>query len=108
MLPVLLVRIPVILVWLTAIILAIVFWNRHPKVSLLTIISVIGLMITSVFGTFLSMWLPLSMQNRGFNASRIAIRLGIWNIALTIIETFFWALLVAAIFGWRNKRPPVL
>ncbi len=112
MLSVFLTRIPVILVMLTAIILAIVFWRKHPNVSLFTVIGCGGNLILNLVGTYISTWLPMTLSNRGISYSEISVFLGIWSIASSILNMVFWGLIIAAIFGWRNKPsspsiPPV-
>ena len=43
-------RIPLYLVWIAAIIIAIVNWQKNPKVSLLTLIAVAGLLVVNLVG----------------------------------------------------------
>jgi hypothetical protein len=45
-------QIPVFLVWLVAIILALVFWKRHPTVSLLVVIALFVFLVLSAADTF--------------------------------------------------------
>jgi hypothetical protein len=99
-----LVQIPLYLVWLVGIILSIVFWKKHPTVSLLTLIALAGLLILSIVGVYTSTWLPMTLHAQGLSTARIGIELGIISIASSILSTAFWILLVVALFGWRKGR----
>ena len=99
-----LLQLPLYLVWLVGIILSIVFWKKHPTVSLLTLIALVGLLIISIVGTYTSTWLPISLHAKGMSTGRIGIELGIISIVSSILSTAFWILLVIALFGWRKGR----
>lgn len=99
-----LVRLPVLLVWFVAFILSLVFWRRHPKVSLLTVVALAILFVQSLVGTWLSMWLPLVLNERGMSLSQIGLISGARGVLASLISCVAWVLLVIAIFGWREKR----
>jgi hypothetical protein len=103
-LAVLLVQLPVILIWLIGQILSLVFWRRHPKVSLLTFIAMIGFLIVSIIGTYLNIWLPLTLRERGLAISQIGIALTVSGLINSFVSAVFWVLLVIAIFGWRSRQ----
>jgi hypothetical protein len=107
-LSVFIVDIPIVLVWLIGIILAIVFWNQHPRVSLLSLIALIGLMILTLVGTFLNVWLPMNLDKSGWTVTQMGIRLGIFGFISSLLSAGFWGLLLAAIFGWRKNNLPRL
>jgi|WetSurMetagenome_2_1015567.scaffolds.fasta_scaffold447987_2 hypothetical protein len=98
-----LVDLPEFLVWLTGIILAVVFWQRHPKASLLTLIAMIGFMTTAVVSTYLSLWLPLTLQERGMPTTQIGLVFAVYGIIRSLVSAIWWGLLVAAIFGRRGE-----
>ncbi len=102
-LSVLLVQAPVILVWLVGLVLSVVFWRRHPRVSLITMIAILGLLTTSILGSLLGMWLPLTFNRSGMPMSQIGMLMGVISIASSLLSAVFWVLLVIAIFGWRRK-----
>jgi hypothetical protein len=100
-------QLPVLLVWLIGLILAIVFWKRHPKVSLFTIIGVSGLLLLTLINTYLNLWLPLMMNEGGVSATQIGITMGIKGIVTSVLSAIFWAFIFVAILGWR-KKPEVV
>jgi len=97
-----LVQLPVFLVWLAAIVLSVIHWRRHPRVSLLTVAGVSGLSLRALLGSYLGMWLPIILQERGWGPARIGGALTVANLLQSIASAAFWILIVAAIFGWRR------
>jgi hypothetical protein len=102
-LSILLVQLPVILVWLVGLVLSLIYWQRHPKVSRLALIALIGFLIIEVIGSYVSIWLPLTLHERGLAASQIGIILFVRGIFSSLVSAILWGLLVAAIFGWRGN-----
>ena len=91
---------PILLVWLVGFILALVYWRRHPRVSLLTVIALLIFLGETLAGTYLNLWLPLMLTGRGVQAAATVFL--IKSILTSLILAIAWALLVAAIFGWRR------
>jgi hypothetical protein len=104
-LSVLLIQLPVLLVWLVGLVLAIVYWKRHPRVSLLALIGLAGLFIANVLGSLVSLWLPLIVEQTGLpgGMQQYALINAIRTIAGSLISAVFWVLVIAAIFGGRRK-----
>jgi hypothetical protein len=98
-----LVQIPVLLVWLVGVVLALVYWRRHPMVSTLVLTALGLLFITALFGASLNWWLPL-IHARGVPAARFGLIIGIISIIRAMINATAFALLLAAIFGWRSVQ----
>lgn len=98
----LLVQLPIILVWIVGLVLALIYRQRHPKVSALAFISILGLFIMLVISTYTSVWLSLGLHSQGISPSQIGITLAVRGIVTSLISTVFWALLIAAIFIGRK------
>ena len=99
-----LVQVPLLLVWLVGIFLAMFRWGRHSKVSLLMLIALIILFAQSLFGTFLSVWLPLSAtRDGGMSATQLGSMMSMVGIVRTISTTIAWILILIAVFGWRQE-----
>lgn len=99
-----LVQIPVFIVWLVGIVLAVVYWRWHPKVSLLAFIALAAFLVTSLFGSALSMWLPIGLQRRGWALARVGMIVTVVGFIRSLVSATLWGLLIAAIFGWRSER----
>jgi hypothetical protein len=100
-----LVQIPVFLVWLAAIILAVINWRRHPRISLLTLIAFGMFFVAALVGTALISWLPLALHERGLPGGQMGNVVLIANFLRGLFDAAAWVLLVAAIFGWRQAQP---
>jgi hypothetical protein len=99
----LLVQLPVILVWLVGVILSLSYWRRHPKVSRFTLIAIAVLFVESLAGTYLSLYLPLTLSERGWNSGRLGILLSTVGFARALVRAVSWGLLLAAIFARRDE-----
>ena len=102
----LLTEIPLLLVWLTGLSLALIFWKRHPRVSLITVIAIGVFLVITPVEVFLNLWLPLYFDHQGMGFQQIALIYNLKAILQAIISAGLWTLVLAAIFGWR-KHPAV-
>ena len=100
----LLIKLPVCLVWLAGIVVALVFWRRQPRVSLLTLIAIIILAFISLVGTYFSISIPFLLDRQGMDIGQLGMIIVTFNIAIAVITAVAWALLLAAIFGWRRSQ----
>ncbi|MCL4506744.1 MAG: hypothetical protein M1434_10555 [Chloroflexi bacterium] len=94
---------PLFVAWIVAIILAFVTWKRHPAVSLLTLIAVVLFILGNLFNLFILSVLPVEL---GISVRSLGVLLGVGRIFTIILETCGWALVIAAIFGWRKRTEP--
>ena len=103
-LSILIVQLPLILVWVIGLVLAIIRWKRHPRASLFTLIAITGLMILSLAGSLLSVWLPVMIRTGGWDVSRIGVINTAVGFVRSLLAAILWGLLLAAIFGKRNEN----
>ncbi len=96
-------QLPIILVLLIGFILSLVYWRRHPKVSLLTAIATVGILASLLTRTFLNTWLPMTLYQQGWNTSQVRIVLTTSGVIFSLLSAVFWGLLLTAIFGWRGR-----
>ena len=95
-------QLPVVMVWIIGLVLALVFWKRNPRVSLLTLIAIMGFIINMLVGTYLSIWLP-TMRDQGWSINQIGTALGLIGFIRSFVGAILWGLVLVAIFGWREK-----
>ncbi len=94
----------VALVWLVGAILSILSWQRHPKVSRLTLIAIAIFLVTSLVGTYTSLYLPLLLRDRGWTNSQLAaVYYPLHSIVVSLIQAVAWGFILAAIFTKRDK-----
>ncbi len=96
-------QLPIILVLLIGFILSLVYWRRHPKVSLLTAIATVGILASLLTRTFLNTWLPMTLYQQGWNTSQVRIVLTTSGVIFSLLSAVLGGLLLTAIFGWRGK-----
>lgn len=96
-------QLPLFAVWIIGLIFTIVLWRKHPKVSLLVIISILGFFALSIADTYLNIWLPTLVTERGYALAKIGPLYTIKSHGSSFAAAVFWALLGTAVFGWRNK-----
>ncbi len=101
MFTVLLTQLPNILVLLIGFVLSLVYWQRHPRVSLLTTIATAGFLINLLVSSSLSV-LPLLWLEQGWETSQMGIIMTTIGIITSLLSAVYWGLLFTAIFGWRK------
>lgn len=99
-------QIPIYIAWLVGVILAVVNWKKHAKVSLLAVIAMVLLFIQSVAGSVLSVWLPMNLMKQGVPSARIGMLMAINSAVGMLIHLIVWVLILIAIFGWRKAQEP--
>jgi hypothetical protein len=92
-------QLPLLLVWVAGVILAVVFWRKHPLPALLTLVAMLLLLLQFVFGTLAYAWI-LSQE------SSTTKERGMMLMALSGVRSLASAmacgLLLGAVFGWRK------
>ncbi len=101
----LLMQVPVFLVWLVGLVLALVRWKRHPKVSLLTCIAFVMFFAEIPFFFYLNFYLDWKML---VPISSLELVSTVINIIESLISAAAWGLLLAAVFGWRSEQGKII
>ena len=96
-------QIPFYLVWLAGLILAIVFWKRHPKASLLAVIGLAGIFLLNVISVYTSTFLSMDLYTKGLSTVEIGRTLSIRTIVSNILTAGCWGLVIASIFVGRKQ-----
>ena len=94
--------IPVMLVLLIGMVLAIVFWSRHPGVSRLTLIALLLFLARQLLGPLVSLWLTLNQRPLGGDARGLGFAMLGIGIVSSVIQAIGYGLLLAAVFAGRN------
>ena len=95
-------HLPFLLVFVVGIILAILRWSVHPRVSLMALVAFGLLLLSSIAKMGYLFWL-IGGQESGlaFNNSRLIMT---WiNLSMMLLELIGWILLMIALFGWRRS-----
>lgn len=94
---------PLLVIWLAGFGLAVLRWNRHPRVSLLTVIAIVLYFIGASGNALASRWLVGALRNLGWLVPG-TLGTALVSFVMAVIKAVAWALLFAAIFGWRNEQ----
>jgi hypothetical protein len=94
------------MVWLVAVILAIVFWKRQRTVSLFVLIALSIFFVLSITDVLFAAWITLQGTRMGLAAQQIASYYAVKSIVRELCSAVGWALLIAAVFGWRKGSSP--
>lgn len=97
-------QLPTLLVWLVGLVLALVYWKRHPHASGRLVTGLVILAIVALLGTAQNAAMPWLAQRYG--ASSIALVSGVSGIVRGVIAAVGWAFMVSAVFGDRPKTAP--
>ena len=94
--------IPYAFIWLVGILIAIVTWRRHPRLSLLVTITLLLFIVHQIISTALAMAFPLIQAQIHIALATLSLYYGLFNLIIVIP---LWALIFWAIFGWRTSAP---
>jgi hypothetical protein len=95
---------PIIIAWAIGIVLALARWKRHPRVSLFALVAFVVMIVTTIITSVLYIWLPMTIRNSGWSVAQISTILAGVGIVSTVIQAVAWAMVLWAIFGWRDQR----
>lgn len=95
-------EVPIILVWLAGIVVALLRWQRHPRVSLLTLIALIIFLFNLIIGGILNVQIPLILSEGGWSAGNIGTFFLIKGFIQAVVAALGFGLLLFALFGWRT------
>jgi hypothetical protein len=84
---------PIFIVWAIGIVLALSRWRRHPRASQFTIVALIVMIVVTVATRIIYILLPMTMRSSGWSPTEMAI----------IYNAIAWAMILWAIFGWRDQ-----
>lgn len=100
-----LVQCPLFLAWVAGLVLAVMRWKKHPRVSLLVTIALVIILVEAIINTSLGIWLPWMLTQQGMAYTQIGTILAIWGFISSLVNAGIWVLLLVAIFGWRDELP---
>lgn len=90
------------MVWIVAAFLALSRWQRHPRVSRLTLTAILIFLAESLASICANIYLPFMLPD----ASRdyiLSFFYGLTGLISSVIQAVAWSFLIAAIFSQRDK-----
>ena len=98
-------QLPFYLVWLVGLILAIVFWKKQPKASLLAVLGLAGIFILNVLSIYINTFLSMDLYKSGMTAAEVGRAMALRTIVFNILGAGFWGMIISSIFVDRKRTP---
>jgi hypothetical protein len=95
---------PLFIVWLIGVALALSRWRRHPQVSLFALIACVVMIVNQVGVIFLYTWLSQLTLDQDWWADNMSSIFAAIRIVSALIDAAAGAMILCAIFGWRDGR----
>ncbi|HEU5097624.1 MAG TPA: hypothetical protein VFU22_01175 [Roseiflexaceae bacterium] len=83
-------------------VLALVWWQRAPKVAAVTCAACALFMVDALIGAFLSAALPSTFIERGQNTSQVAVAFAVIGTIRGLLHTVLWCGILFATFSGRG------
>jgi MFS superfamily sulfate permease-like transporter len=96
-------RSPVLLVYVIGLVLALVFWQRHPRPCVLVLLAMVLALFTSLVSAFLFTYLPRAMDEFGWNHHQLGLMLSAVSITASILHAGAMGMLLTAVFVGRQS-----
>lgn len=97
-------HLPFLLVLVVGIVLSIVRWSVHPKVSMLSLLAFVMMLLSFIARMSYLFWL-IGGQDSGMAGYQTRSVLTWINLSMSLFDLVGWALLLVALFGWRQPTP---
>lgn len=101
----LLFSLPIILIWITGIVLSTINWKRHRQASLFTLMASVLLLVVALVRPFIFLILRSYMVGGNWTADAYTNAVRIVSLGLTLVSGLGYILLLIAIFRWRDMPP---
>lgn len=101
----LLFQLPTLIILTLGLVFSLMWWNRHPRVSLLTFLATLLALLSSVVLPVAQMYLINQRNRGGWNMAYLNHMLSGMAVVGGIIRGITYALLLAAVFSGRPRGP---
>ena len=99
---------PLLIVWIVGSVLSMTTWRKHPQVSLLAFVGCAIQLFQSSGGILFYYWLTTQPGVFGMSGQQFGMVFSIANFAQICLSAVAWALILFAIFRWRNPSNRIL
>ena len=96
-------RFPYLIVYIVGLVLALVFWRRNARASLLSLIAFILFLLSSILDVVFTWFVVRSGFNSEFESRGMV--LGVGHFLLTLLGITAWVLILIALFCRRSQEP---
>ena len=97
-------QLPEYAVWFTGLVLALVHWRRTPRAAPLVLLAMLILITLRLVAGYVTNLLPLLLGGAGgVSAAQLSAALTLSACVQSAIAACAWAMLLAAVFGYRRR-----
>jgi hypothetical protein len=97
---------PQLLIWLVGMALALVWWQRAPKVALVTCVDCGLFLLDALVGTAISVALPSMLIDNRQSATQVGTAFALLGGIRSLLHAALWAGVLFAIFSGRTPALP--
>ena len=94
---------PLLLVYLGAVIVSVVFWSRHPRPALLVFLGSLLLLLTTLTSPFLQTWMLDQRAAGAMTTAQLGQRIAVVSLVMSVVRAAAFGLLVYAAFAGRQS-----
>ncbi len=98
-------RLPLFVAWIVAVLLAVLRWKQHPRVSMLVVAAVAVLALETIVNAFVVTSMPMMMRSSGTSLASMGVFMAVYSTVSNVIAAGAWGMMIAAAFGWRSTQP---
>jgi MFS family permease len=92
-------QLPVLLVLIAGLFLTLKRWEQHPRALRLIALGLGIMLVGSIVGNLVSVWLPSTFAQQGLFTQEIAVRMVLVGFAFSLLYAVAWGMILLAIFG---------
>ena len=96
---------PVVVIWIVGVIVSLTRWKRHPKISMLALIGLLGFLVMFLLNMIVNIWASQTFYKSGdsWTPDQVETFYTVKGIITSLIDAGLWALVVSAIFARRGE-----
>ena len=97
-------HLPLLVVWMVGIGIALARWSKHPRVSLLVVLALSGMLLLGVASTAISVVVPQYLYRQGVTTARTGVVFAIIGLVTATLSAGCWVMVIVALFSGRRAE----
>jgi hypothetical protein len=95
---------PLYFLWVLGIVLALILFRKHPRVSMLAAAACVIMIANSMTSALVYTWLPgFLLQGQNYTQEQFSQAMAVVGVGFNLVSAVAWALILAAIFIDRHR-----
>lgn len=96
--------IPTLLVYIAGIVLSVMFWRKHPQISMFALIAFSMLALNSVFSGLYQIFIINRYVRGDLDSRTLGLLSTVWGVISILLNAAAWVLVMLAIFKGRSGQ----